>query len=210
MTISDYGEDDMVTLLIGPGERQMLAHKSYLPLRSEFFRVALKKEWIEGQTRTIKLPDEDPVVVAQYLDYVYGNWLPTALKPSLRPVKGRVYEVLTELFALGERLLDTTIRNAIIYEIISYTKVHTPEGIYYPGARAINNIYDCTTAASPARRLMVELYVTAGEKDWFTEELHPAFLVDLGKELISEVQSSTFCRSRMGYTNANDYRILHG
>lgn len=210
-TTSNYDEADMVTLLVGPEERQLLAHKSYLSLNSNFFKAALKKEWVEGRTRTVKLPDEELNVIAQYLDYCHGKWLPTASKPSLGPAKGRVYEVLTELFALGERLLDSNIRNAIINEIIEFTTVHTLEGLYYPGARAINNIYNCTTAASPARRLMVELYVTAGKKDWFTEDLHPAFVMDLGKELMIQVQSSTLpCRSRKGNTKAECYRIVFG
>lgn len=201
----------MVTLLVGTEERQMLAHKSYLSLHSGFFKAALKKVWIEGQTRTVKLPDEEPDIVAQYLDFAYAKRLPTASKPFLDPAKGRVYEVLTELFALGERLMDSTIRNAIIKEIIRLTTAETLEGLYYPGARAINNIYNCTTTASPARRLMVELYVTAGKKDWFTDDLHPAFVMDLGKGLISEVQSSTLpCRSRKGNTKADHYRIVFG
>jgi len=209
-TTSSYDEQDMVTLLVGTEERRLLAHGSHLALCSDFFKAALKKEWAEGQTRTVKLSDERPEIVAQYLDFVYSKGLPTG--PEDRdPHKGRVYEVLTELFALGERLLDSNIRNAIINEIIKFTTAHTLEGVYYPGTRAINNIYDCTTAASPARRLMVELYVTAGKKDWFTDELHPAFLLDMSKELMSEVQSSTLaCRSRKGTVKAEHYRIVFG
>jgi len=201
----------MVKLLVGSEERPLLAHKSYLCLHSDFFRTALKKEWLEGQTRTCKLPDEQPDIVAQYLDNTYRRGLPTASKPSQDPVTGRVYEVVTELFVLGERLLDSTIRNAIINEIIRFTTAHTPEGIHYPGARAINTIYDCTTAASPARRLMVELYVTAGRKDWFKDDLHPGFVMDLGKQLMLEVQSSDLpCRSRKGNAKSDYYRIVFG
>jgi hypothetical protein len=156
----------------------------------------------------VKLPDEQPDIVVQYLDHCYGRGLPTASKLSLDPAQGRVYEVLTELFALGERLLDSDIRNAIINEIIRFTTSGTLGGLYYPGARAINNIYNCTTATSLARRLMVELYVTAGRKDWFTDDLHPTFVMDLGKELMAEVHNSTlFCRSRKGDTKADHHRI---
>jgi hypothetical protein len=210
-TLSNYDKADMVTLLVGPEEHQLLAHKSYLSQHSDFFKAALKREWIEGQTRTVKLPDEQPDIVAQYLDYCYSKGLPTTSKSSLDPAQGLVYEVLTELFALGERLLDSNIRNAIINEIIRFTNSGTLGGLYYPGARAVNNIYNCTTSASPARRLMVELYVTAGKKDWFTDELHPAFLMDLGKELMAEVQNSSLaCRSRKNNTKADHYRIVFG
>lgn len=63
----------MATLLVGPEEHRVVAHKSNLSLRSAFFKAALRKEWIEGQTRTVKLPDEQRDVVAQYLDYIYGK-----------------------------------------------------------------------------------------------------------------------------------------
>lgn len=197
----------MITLLVGIDERRLRAHGSQLSLSSEFFSAALKKEWAEGQTRTVKLPDEKPEVVARYLDFIYGKGLPTGPDKE-DPHRGRVYEVLTELFALGERLLDSAIRNCIIKNIIQYTKIHTSDGCYYPNARAINNIYNCTTAASPARLLMVELYVSAGSKDWFTDELHPAFLLDVGKELMSEVQRSTLvCRTRKGKTKPDCYTM---
>jgi hypothetical protein len=207
-TLSDYDKADMVTLLVGPEEHPLVAHKSNLSQHSDFFKAALKREWIEGQTRTVNLSDEQPEIVAQYLDYCYSKRLPTASKPSLDPAQGRVYAVLTELFALGERLLDSDIRNAIINEIIRFTTSGTLGGLYYPVARAINNIYNCTTAASPARCLMVELYITAGRKDWFTDDLHPTFVMDLGKELMAEVQNSTLsCRSSKGNTKADHYRI---
>jgi hypothetical protein len=206
-TTSNYDKNDMITLLVGSEERPLLAHGSYLAMHSEFFKAALKKEWVEGQTRTVKLPDEQPEIVAQYLGFVYGKGLPIDVRGDDLH-KGRVFEVLTELFALGERLLDSTLRNHILKSIIHFTKVQTSEGFYYPNARAINNIYNCTTAASPARSLMVKLYVSAGNKGWLTEELHPAFLLDVGKELMLAVQHSTLvCRSRQGKTKPECYTM---
>lgn len=52
----------MLMMLVGIEEEQMMAHGSYLAGCSDFFRAALKKEWVEGQTRTLKLPEEVPRV----------------------------------------------------------------------------------------------------------------------------------------------------
>ena len=104
-TASTYDKNDTITLVVGPEEHEMLAFESYLS-DSDFFQAALKKEWTEGQTRTIKLPEEKPEVVAQYLDFVFAKGLPTrSTKDDCR--NGTVYEVLGELYGLGERLLDS-------------------------------------------------------------------------------------------------------
>ena len=183
-TTSSYGGDDMVTLLVGPKEQHLFAHGSYLVLQSKFFKAALGKEWVEGQTRTVKLPEEELNILAQYLDFIYRNVLPTdSITDDSRG--GEVFNVLIGLFALGERLLDSTIRNAIIKEIVRFTTIGKCK---HPGLVAINNIYNCTTATSPARRLMVDLYTYRGEARWLNDEMHPMFLLELGQALLLDAQ----------------------
>lgn len=71
------------------------------PTALSFFQAALKREWTEGQTRTIKLPEEKPAIVAQYLDFCLGEGLPTrSTKDDCR--EGAVYDVLGELYGLGK------------------------------------------------------------------------------------------------------------
>jgi hypothetical protein len=74
---SNFGKDKMITLLVGTDEHELLVHEDYLARHSALFKAALKKEWAEGQTRTIKLPEETPDLVAFYLDFLYGKGLPT-------------------------------------------------------------------------------------------------------------------------------------
>jgi hypothetical protein len=193
-----YGKDEIITLLVGPEETEMLALASCLSFHSEFFRTALKKEWAEGQTRTVKLPEEEPGIIAQYLDFLVGRGLPTD-STRMDSQKGEVYVALTALYALGERLLDSTLRNKIITEIIRFTTVLSPNGLYnyiYPGDRdIIDYVYNYTTPASPARRLMVDLYIYAGNTTWVVESLHPAFLRDLAEALMLQVQNTDLpCR----------------
>lgn len=191
---SRYGKDEIVTLFVGDERTEMLAFASCLSFHSEFFKTALKKEWAEGQTRTIKLPEEEPEIVAQYLDYVLGKGLPT--DSTNLDARGEVYTTLTMLFAVGERVLDSGLRNAIIAEIIRFTTILVVGPTYvFPNALQINNIYNCTTSASPARRLMVDLFMLAGNTTWLVDTLHPAFLKDMAEALMLQVQTTELpCR----------------
>jgi len=55
-----------------------MVHESFLTSRSEFFRRALNGNWQEAETRVIKLPDDDPEIVALYINFVYTGQLSTA------------------------------------------------------------------------------------------------------------------------------------
>lgn len=202
---SNYGKDGMFTLLVGEKEQELLAHESYLSLHSEFFKAALKKEWIEGQTRTVKLPEEKLETMTFYLDFLYGKGLPTDFtKEDTREAK--VYELLTELFALGERLLDSVIRNATVKEIIRFATIPSKATRWFPNQTAISNIYNSTTATSPARRLLVALYVSNGHEGWIGPALHPVFCQELVKALLTHARSSSIPSFGQELT-ADDYLV---
>jgi hypothetical protein len=203
---STYGKDEIITLLVGAEKTEMVAISSCLSFYSEFFRTALKKEWAEGQTRTVRLPEEEPGIIAQYLDFLLGKGLPTD-SVQVASHNGEGYVALTTLFAFGERMLDSTLRNAIIWEIIRFTTIPSANGSYiYPGVNSINDIYNCTTSASPARRLMVDLYIHAGNTTWVVDTLHPAFLKDLAEMLMLQVQGSGLS-CRVYRIAAEDYSV---
>lgn len=73
----EHHPSSAVTLLVGPDEQPMLAYEYHITQASEFFRVTLKKQWLEGQTRIIKLPEAEPATMAHYLTYLYERSLPT-------------------------------------------------------------------------------------------------------------------------------------
>jgi hypothetical protein len=200
---STYDKDDTITLIVGPEKHEMTAYGGYLS-KSQFFQAALKKEWTEGQTRTIKLLEEKPAVVAQYLDFVLNEGLPTRFtKNDYR--EGAVYDLLGELYGLGERILDSPLRNAIIHEIVRFTTV----GGYprcYPQDDAINTIYECTTNGSPARRLLVFWFITNGKENWVTDDLHPEFLRDVAKASISQFHNCGL-KFRFQFAKAEDYHV---
>jgi hypothetical protein len=186
----DYHPSSTVFLLVGEEQEQMLVHASYLSARSEFFEAALSKNWKEGQSRVIKLPEDDPATVAQYLDWCYNNRLPTQHVWSIDYPAGPMFLALARLYVYGERVLDVSIRSAIIENFVAFSGVVNCRSVVhaqYPSPDAIEMVYKGTTATAPIRRLFVDIYVKHGERKWLEAELHPAFVQDVAKELMGRV-----------------------
>ena len=184
--VFDYSPSSMVILIVGDQQEQLLAHASYLTNRSDFFKAALSNNWKEGQSRVVKLPEDDPTTVAQYLDFVYKNMLPTQQKWFPNQVKS-MYLSLARLYVYGERVLDVVIRNVIVDHIIAFSSIANHELAthpHYPGPAVIETVYEGTTAESPMRRLLVDMYVKHGERKWLEPELHPAFVQDVARKLM--------------------------
>lgn len=168
-TSSKYKAEGLVTLLIGEEKEKLLAHGHRLTKTSEFFNAALKKEWKEGQTRIVELPEEDVKYTTFYLDYIYDGVLPgQSLKEG--DVGVDLWFELTFLYAFGERVCDTAIRNAIIKELIRVIPRKDHDGLYrYPCWEFASVAYAVTKPGSPLRRYMVDVIVTHGGLEWFTE-----------------------------------------
>jgi hypothetical protein len=180
---NNFNAENAITLLVGPEQQKLIVHASYITRTSAFFATALKKEWAEGQTRTVELQEETPELMAHYLDWVYTSKLPTKDCSLFHPESAKItaHDLLAELYVLGERRLDSDFRNAITAELVRLRLILHGS----PGCRtsqrvtSVNTIYQGTPAGSPARRLMVDLSLRFGCHQCFTGDLDKAFLVDL-------------------------------
>lgn len=167
-TLTKYKPDDLVTLIVGPtkAKAKFIAHGHHLARSSDFFRTALKKEWKEGQTRIIHLQEDEVEDVANYLDYIYDGELPTrniVLVDHMAAEHEDQYPLLARLYAFGERVLNTAIRNAVITEMVRLTSLTDDDGWgYFPYWSTSTWLYRKTVATSPMRRFIVDMYVTYG------------------------------------------------
>jgi hypothetical protein len=199
-----FYQDDAVTLHTGPTGHAMLAHASYIARNSDFFKAALKKDWIEGQTRVIKLPEERPDIVSHYLNYAYSKVLPTVSDSDSTTTPNfnteQYYELLAELYVLGECLQDHSIRTAVIESSVrSWEHLHSitvPASIIYRG----------TTAGSPARRLVVDLFLAHGEGFKLDNTCEADFLLDVARAFCVKAETYAVPGSfRDRSLNAADY-----
>jgi hypothetical protein len=186
---SNYHPSHTVILLVGKEQQEMLVHTNIISAHSDFFRAALKKEWAEGQTHIIKLPEDDPEIVTRYLDFVYHNRLVTQYKSQ----PDSNYIDLALLYVYGERVLDIFIQNTIIEHLLKLTDVinRNHHGHrHYPGPAVVEIIYEGTTPTSPFRRMLVDMYARHGSDEWLAhDDLHPAFCLDVARALMAQAMA---------------------
>jgi hypothetical protein len=67
----------MVQVVVGTGAsaKTFNVYKDLLTFYSDYFRTALKNCWMEGQTNTIRLPDEDPEVFESFNYWIFAKRL---------------------------------------------------------------------------------------------------------------------------------------
>jgi hypothetical protein len=161
----------------------MVAHDTYLTRDSDFFKAALKKEWSEGQTRTINLAEERPEAMAQYIGYAYSKRLSSEerVHTGIDDFK-HAYHLLAMLYVYGERFINPTIQTVVIKELFRLpTTKDTSGSLWHPSVKDINIIYRGTPETSAARRFLVDLHVSSGNKNYVHEMLEHAFFVDVAK-----------------------------
>ena len=89
-------------VLVGSEEKLFQVHEDVLRSNSEFFAAALKKEWTEGQTRVVKLPEESEHHFCRYVQYLYSGTI--ACQGTNIATE---FMVLAWMYVFGEQVLDT-------------------------------------------------------------------------------------------------------
>jgi hypothetical protein len=198
---TSFHPDSMVTLLVGPDEQRMTVHGDRLARSSAYFRAALRQEWLEGQNRTVKLPDEAPEIMQHYIEYVYSGKPPADTLTKKSDFQHAIcphYTLLAELYVLGDRRLDPRFENVIMEELFRLAQV-TRRG---PGIEFVEIIYQGTTANSPARRMVVDSAANCLWDYWLdlehVDSEHAEFWRDLSKVLLMKAQNP---RGRMKALN---------
>jgi hypothetical protein len=199
----------LITLLVGPDEDKLVVYETYLSQDSAFFKAALKKQWTEGQTRIIKLPEELLEPMQHYIEHLYGGKLPThnLTAETTSKIETEPYDMLAQLYVLGERVLNAKYQNAVTREILRLSKLsYGPQATcWYPGASTINILYQGTTSHSPIRRMMVDFGVYSGSQSWFKETRDPGYYFDFSRALIQKVvDQKTVCDFRGTCMKAKD------
>ncbi|KAK4960581.1 hypothetical protein LTR10_003477 [Elasticomyces elasticus] len=64
-------EEERIKLIVGEEKKEFYVARQPLEHGSEYFRLALTKDWQEGESKTVILEDADPDIVHRYLQFVY-------------------------------------------------------------------------------------------------------------------------------------------
>lgn len=199
---------------MGEQKEEFHIHKGFICSTSKFFRTALKPEWDAQKLNpgTIDLTDEDPEIFRLYAHWVYCKTLPIlatkedqissnfpqdcghshdkeAAKKRIPALAKEEFHLLAKCYVLGEKLIDTTFKNIILLNGFIHATRGREDERYFPDGSVIAIIYAGTTKRSPARKLMVDIYVDEAhlEAEGWEQDFHqvPAeFLLDIAKALI--------------------------
>lgn len=197
---------------------KIVVHEHYLTRTSDFFAAALKKAWIEGQTRVIELREETPENMEFYCDFVYTGQLPTRIfiKRDSGHGMAPAFELLANLFVLGERRLDTKLRNAVICEMMRIHKLPPTPPVLFggspfpsaPSTTSVNIIYQGTPEGSPARRLMVDMVLRFGSQGWHSPDVDQAFLFEVMEGFLELLKDASLVQvNRRRELQTKDYLL---
>jgi hypothetical protein len=155
------------------------------PLRqySTFFDTALKKEWQEGKTKEVYMPEDDHDVFNIYLHWLLLGTFPCKDPDTASDPKGFI--MLAKIYCLAEKLIDPRCQNAVLDTMVL---CHQKER-WCPAQTTATTIYEGTPRGSPARKLLVDMHLLRGRKDFlFDEPAHNnhEFLYDLAVAFLNQ------------------------
>ncbi|THW47469.1 hypothetical protein D6D21_03435 [Aureobasidium pullulans] len=176
-------------------------HKNVLEHRSPYFKALLQadkpiksEEAMDNKVETIFHLKEDPAACKLYIEWIYSGYIWQRPQSPDLAIEG--FETLVKAYILGEKLLDHKFQNAIIDSLLARV---TSEGRLALTLPTI--IYNGTKPTSPIRRLLVDLYLWYGHKDWLTKEVvgdhsHTLFTTDLSIALLERQSQSPLIKDR--------------
>ncbi len=186
------------------GQQIFYVADGLLTVSSEFLQTAMKKKWMEGKGRAVDFPEVRPDIFEIYIKWLYRGRVFTPSKASKKS-DGQAdpserFAVCAELYGLGESLLDREFQDCVIDTIISLRREEFEDEDgnmqrWSPEASTVARFYDLTPPGSPARRLVVELWVIKGEASWVDElnlddRNQVEFLKDITKKRTRSLTSS--------------------
>ena len=100
-TATHYSSSPIITILVGKDPEHLFQVHEDLLIRSPFFAACLNNDsdFVEGQTKTIKLPDDSPAVVTHFIDWLYTGKCPIA--HSLKDLERQLG--CADIFAFGDK-----------------------------------------------------------------------------------------------------------
>jgi hypothetical protein len=178
----------ITTLVVGMNELEFPVHQQRLCERSLYFAATTKEDWKEGQEHRVPLPYDNPSAVGLYIQWIYGGRIFTRLGKQESEIEDkRTYSetsLLVEGFIFGERVQDGSFRDAVIDAmIVSINTTGKDDKHRYPSGPVVDRAYEGTPEGSPLRKLMVDIHVNHGSREWLEGVTNIDFVKDLAEAL---------------------------
>jgi len=208
----NFDKGDSVTLIVGPEKHELLVHANYIVRSSKFFKTALKKEWREGQTRTISLPTDEYETVTDYMRFIYSDKLPGPQPEDLMEAfnvhfAAKRFVPLAKLYVLGHRMMDDAVKKAVVREL-HHISTKCLCGSCFPDFETVNIIYSGTMEGDPIRSLLIDIYLCHGRDNQLSSSHDSGFLFAVSRILLGKAQNKVLSDSYRGrLPQVTDYLI---
>ncbi|KAE8450701.1 hypothetical protein EG329_006046 [Mollisiaceae sp. DMI_Dod_QoI] len=149
-------------ILVGPAKIELFVQKSMICAESDFFKSACKPEWMTDGTNTVTLAEEDPVIFAIFLSWVYSGkisksseFITVVNTESVKDKEERKkqWTQLVKCYIMGEMLMSMNFRNDVMYMLLRASKGMwmIDQEVSGIDAESIELIYAETPDVSPLR-----------------------------------------------------------
>ncbi|CAD6441483.1 fb9c511d-125a-416a-99e0-912d3ab13f02 [Sclerotinia trifoliorum] len=175
--------DEIVTLYVGSKRKKYIVHKRILCDQSEFFDAGFNGGFKEATEGKMYLPEDDPIAVADLIEYLYRGSL-----PRCREDGGS--EKVRNLYYLAEKIGLLSLMDKLM-DLLAVPRIQQTGHLVGYGSNAIKEIYDHTHEGSKLRLFVTAVNVfrlrdRGNEKDWMSDRaklLHsnPEFFHDVFK-----------------------------
>jgi hypothetical protein len=193
---------DSITVEVGAGKIKFRVFEAVIRKSSTFFDNAMKRDWATSrpEPRLIDLTDQDPEIFKIYLHWLYFKTFPTVLteNSATNTTSNTEFVTLGKCYVMGEMLMDIGFKNAVLDALLDSITNQPYYEARFPGQHAIGIIYDGTLEGAPARRLLVDLWVTEATENWaeyMTSDMPAAFTQDLARALLGRKRKKSLGRS---------------
>lgn len=150
---------------------------------SKFFDAALKKEWKEGQERTINLPEIRPEVFNVYLNWLVTGKLHVHDQSEVTPEHRQTKTRLVEAYLLGDKILDVDYKEKVCDALAEDSLILRNAQLWVMGTRARRRLYEDTPAGAPVRRLLIVLLL-------MYQDVSPVVKADEPNALLHDIMSA--------------------
>lgn len=154
----------IITVLAGVEKESFVVHEASICARSPFFRAACSKEWKEGQTKVVELPEVEHEAFAVYVHWVYTREIDmTIMTERANTYVAPSFLNLTKMWLLADMLRDVHLCNCVNDGIIK-----TDVAIRTPGLNmaSLGYIMEHTPQESTIRRLYIDMHLASLTRAW--------------------------------------------
>lgn len=168
-------------IIVGRSKAKFYLAPNILRKSGDFFKCALKKDWREGQERTIELPGDEPRIFRLYADWLSAETI-VSRSTDKYVLANCDRSTLIDLYVYGEKMLDRAFQDKVIDAIRDRWVKYRDD---FPRVAEIDRIFNRTLAGSPIRALAVDQYVlkatTSNKGLWMSnmELAKDEFILDL-------------------------------